>query len=252
MGISNFASKIRSVIALGVIEPGILSLVLRLKRQQKTFLSYGKLLSLVKAYHMMHKRVNAPIQIAEFGVGRGGSAMLLGWLINKYGGALTLFDLFGRIPPPTDNDGQAAQQRYADILDAADGQDYYGNLEDLQRRIAAELEEVVDLQLITFVSGRYEDTLPGRAAGECFHLTHIDCDWYASTRTVLDFLRTRLVPEAILQFDDYGYWSGSKQAVDETNWLQGYDHTMVDDALVIDFSPAEKAENFKAKKAPRS
>lgn len=252
MGISNFASKLRAIFFLGATEPGLLPLALRLKREQKTFLSYAKLLSLVRAFKLVQRRTNEPMQIAEFGVGRGGSAMLLGWLVNRYGGELTLFDLFGRIPPPTASDGQAAKQRYADILSVSDGKDYYGNLDDLQARITTEISEILDLKHITFVPGRYEDSLPTRPSGECYHIAHVDCDWYASTKAVLAYLQTRVYPVAVLQFDDYGYWSGSKQAVDETEWLRGRLSTKVDDALVIDLFQPEYSETARVKTAQKS
>ena len=53
--------------------------------------------------------------------------------------------------------------------------------------------------------GWFAETLPRFAAGEGAPLrfAHVDCDLYASTRTVLDALGDRLVPGTVLVFDDY-------------------------------------------------
>lgn len=54
--------------------------------------------------------------------------------------------------------------------------------------------------------GWFADTLPrflGEHAGDAVAFVHVDCDIYASTATVLEHLRDRLGPGAILVFDEY-------------------------------------------------
>ena len=178
--------------------------------------------------------------------------LLLSWLANKYGGKITLFDLFGRIPPPTLADGQEAMQRYEKIIRNEDGEAYYGNLQDLRSIIARELKELIKLEQINFVPGKYEDTLPERISNECFHLVHVDCDWYESTRAVLEYLNGRLQPGAILQFDDYGFWSGSKKAVDAAEWLRGYFWENIDEALLLDLGRRADGSPITARTGPQS
>jgi len=43
----------------------------------------------------------------------------------------------------------------------------------------------------------------------------LDTDWYESTRHELEYLYPLLSPGGVLLIDDYGYWSGCKEAVDE-------------------------------------
>ena len=43
----------------------------------------------------------------------------------------------------------------------------------------------------------------------------LDTDWYESTKIELEILFPLLVKGGILIIDDYGYWNGSKKAVDQ-------------------------------------
>ncbi|WP_234487499.1 TylF/MycF/NovP-related O-methyltransferase, partial [Streptomyces sp. MBT54] len=67
---------------------------------------------------------------------------------------------------------------------------------------------------VHYVQGRVEDTVPGQAP-EQISILRLDTDWYASTQHELEHLYDRLVPGGVLLIDDYGYWQGSRQAVDE-------------------------------------
>ena len=46
-------------------------------------------------------------------------------------------------------------------------------------------------------------------------LLRLDTDWYESTRHELEHLYDRVVPGGVLVIDDYAYWQGARQAVDE-------------------------------------
>ena len=69
---------------------------------------------------------------------------------------------------------------------------------------------------VHFVKGRVEDTIP-EGAPERIAILRLDTDWYESTRHELEHLYPRLVSGGVLLLDDYGYWEGARQAVDE--WL---------------------------------
>jgi predicted O-methyltransferase YrrM len=173
------------------------------------------------------------LQIAEFGVGRGGSAVVLAWLVNHYGGTLTLYDIFGCIPSPGEKDGDQAQKRYQFILNS-ESKEYYGNVSNLSDTIKQELNNVCDLDQVEFVPGKYEDTLPIQQQARAFDFVHIDCDWYESSKTVLAYLRNNLNSKAMIQVDDYSNWQGSQLATDETEWLHDCRKWLVDGALVVD------------------
>jgi O-methyltransferase len=204
----------------------------QVKREKKTYLSHQHLFSLAQNYFTVRARCGPSLSLAEFGVGRGGSATILAWLVHRYGGTLTLYDVFGRIPEPSEKDGDRAHARYR-IITEQEADTYYGNVPTLLDDIRRDLSNVCDLTKVRFVQGRYEETLPHEHAGP-YHMAHIDCDWYESVRAVLAFLEPRLCPGAMLQIDDYSNWQGSRASVDEATWLAPYRRWVVGGPLVID------------------
>ena len=226
-------SRSLSLLRLGLIHPSLMVVVWKLKRTHRTYLSYATLYSLAHNFVQVKRRQKQPNHVAEFGVGRGGSAIMLAWLVARYGGKLTLFDVFARIPAPTAIDGERAQQRYDGIL-TNESQDYYGNIPNLLEIVQRELAEVCDPAQIEIIQGRYEETLPWSTDKNMFSQVHIDCDWYESTMVVYRYLRERLLPGAIIQVDDYSDWDGSRRAYQEADWINKYPATLVDGALVID------------------
>ena len=67
---------------------------------------------------------------------------------------------------------------------------------------------------IEFVEGDFRSTVQQLATPSVAAL-HLDADWYESTRAVLDGLGPRVSRGGWIQFDDYGYWKGCREAVDE-------------------------------------
>jgi hypothetical protein len=225
-----------SLLKIGLYNLPLFRLIWELKKRKKTYLTYSKLWAFVTCIRQAKARYpDRPLQIAEFGVGRGGSAVVLAWLTRHFGGRLTLYDVFGRIPAPGDKDGERAQARYQFILNN-ESDEYYGNISNLMEVVKQELSNVCDPDQVEFVQGRYKDTLPLQQQIHAFDFVHIDCDWYESSKTVLAFLENNLNRGAILQVDDYSNWKGSQLAIDETIWLQGCRKWLVDGALIIDTS----------------
>jgi hypothetical protein len=74
--------------------------------------------------------------------------------------------------------------------------------------------------LLQFIAGRVEDTIP-ETMPDAIALLRLDTDWYESTRHELEHLFQRLSPGGVLIVDDYHYWRGSRQAVDEYFELRG-------------------------------
>ena len=111
--------RIQNLIALvriGLIHPQLLKLAWKIRRSKRTYLSFSTLHSLADNFLQLQRKAAQPVRVAEFGVGRGGSAMLLAWLVNQYGGSLTLYDVFGRIPAPSEQDGGSAKSRDQAII----------------------------------------------------------------------------------------------------------------------------------------
>jgi hypothetical protein len=62
---------------IGLISPELLLIVRKVVRSHKTYLDYPRLYNLVKQFQRLNNRSTSHLQVAEFGVGRGGSALIL-------------------------------------------------------------------------------------------------------------------------------------------------------------------------------
>ncbi|WP_189111231.1 TylF/MycF/NovP-related O-methyltransferase [Streptomyces camponoticapitis] len=162
-------------------------------------------------------RHNIPGDIVECGVWRGGSMQACAKTLLALGETdrgLHLFDTFEGMPPPTAEDLRRDGKSAEELL-AAQGKDRpiwaIASLEDVQ----AGFERVpYPGERVHYVQGLVEDTVPQQAP-EQISILRLDTDWYASTKHELEFLYPRLVSGGVLLIDDYGYWQGSRQAVDE-------------------------------------
>jgi len=75
---------------------------------------------------------------------------------------------------------------------------------------------------VHFLSGWFDQTLPTADTGP-LALLRVDCDLYASTRTVLDSLYDRVSAGGWVVIDDYGILPPCRQAVDEFRAERGID-----------------------------
>jgi hypothetical protein len=148
----------------------------------------------------------------ECGVAGGGSTALLALVIKRYSAVprkVYACDSYEGMPEPSEEDVLNGMK--AD--DTAWGTGTCAAPEESVRAIAAQLG-VEDL--VIPIKGFFEDTLPERkkeiGAIACLH---IDCDWYASAKTILRELYDQILSGANIQVDDYGYWEGMKKALDE-------------------------------------
>lgn len=162
-------------------------------------------------------RHNIPGDIVECGVWRGGSMQACARTLLSVGEderELYLFDTYEGMTPPTAEDLRRDGRPAQELLDAQ-GKDRpiwaVASLEDVQ----AGFENVpYPKERVHYVRGRVEDTVPAQAP-EQIAILRLDTDWYASTKHELEHLYSRLVSGGVLLIDDYGYWQGSRQAVDE-------------------------------------
>ena len=67
---------------------------------------------------------------------------------------------------------------------------------------------------VHFHPGRVEETIPSQAP-DPIALLRLDTDWYESTKHELDHLYDRVPSGGVVIFDDYGFWQGARQAIDE-------------------------------------
>ena len=160
-----------------------------------------------------------PGDIVECGVWRGGSMMAAAHTLIQHGDTtrqLYLFDTFEGMPPPTDLDvshtGQSAQELLEKSTKTQDDVIWaYAPFEQVQKNLGS---TGYPQEKTVFVQGKVEDTLPEKAPTQ-IALLRLDTDWYNSTYHGLSTLYPRLVNGGVLIIDDYGWWQGARQAVDE-------------------------------------
>ncbi len=156
--------------------------------------------------------------IIETGTALGGSAITLAAAKSR-DRRMRVYDVFGMIPPPSDEDGPDVHRRYAKIVAGESkgilGETYYGYREDLRAEVTESFSRhgfEVDDHHIQLIQGLFEDTL---VVDEPVALAHLDGDWYASTMTCLTRIAPWLSVGGRIVIDDYKMWSGCRIAVDE-------------------------------------
>ena len=156
--------------------------------------------------------------VLEAGTALGGSAIVMA-AAKAPERPMKVYDVFGMIPAPGEQDGEDVHERYGTIA-AGDargvgGETYYGYRDDLYGEVTASFARLgvpVEERNVELVKGLFEDTivLDGPVA-----FAHLDGDWYESTLTCLERIAPRLVPGGRIVLDDYYKWSGCRRAVDE-------------------------------------
>lgn len=149
--------------------------------------------------------------VVEFGVWRGGSAMAAALRLKnlEIERQLFLFDTFEGMTSPGKEDIRARD--YAAAEDVFDSVRCVASIEDVTRNLT--LTEF-PLNQIFFNRGPVEETVPDGLPPE-IALARLDTDWYQSTLHELRHTWDRIPSGGVLIIDDYHYWKGSRQAVDE-------------------------------------
>jgi O-methyltransferase len=142
--------------------------------------------------------------VVECGVYRGGSAVVLAerLLRGTEDRVIWLFDVFSGMPEPGPQDPPEAWGETGTLVSS----------EEFVRNTFAQAKAPLDH--VNIVVGRYEETLPGFKSPPVAFL-HLDCDWYESVTLCLDTFYDAVMPGGAVVFDDYGWWSGCRKAVDE-------------------------------------
>jgi O-methyltransferase len=179
-----------------------------------------RLAALVEAVrHCVHRGL--PGGFAECGVWRGGSVLAMMLTLQELGAedrTITLYDTFEGMTEPTAADTSPYHPPAGELWERSGGQPW-AELFDGRRNSEEAVREAVlstgyPPELVSFVRGPVERTLPERAPGE-LALLRLDTDWYESTLHELRHLYPLLVPGGVLIVDDYGHWEGCRRAVDE-------------------------------------
>jgi hypothetical protein len=189
-----------------------------------TMTSPERIYGLVQAVRwLVDERV--PGAFVECGVWRGGSMMAAAKALREAGAddrELYLFDTFEGMTAPTAADrdfrGRRADVTFRRSRRGENSSDWCrATLDEVQSNLA---RTGYPPHRLHYVKGSVEQTVPD-AAPDRIALLRLDTDWYESTRHELVHLWPRLVPGGVCIIDDYGYWKGSRQAVDEYLAEQG-------------------------------
>jgi len=192
--------------------------------QPYTLTSPERIFALIQAVrYIVQARI--PGAMVECGVWRGGSMMAVAHTLKRLGQDqvnLYLFDTYAGMPKPAEVDvdctGQPALLQFAATQQGEDSSAWcYAPLAEVRQNMAS---TGYDLNRVKFIKGKVEETIPDAAPAQ-ISLLRLDTDWYASTKHELTHLFPRLSAGGVLIVDDYGYWRGSRKAVDEYLAAQG-------------------------------
>jgi asparagine synthase (glutamine-hydrolysing) len=203
----------------------ISSVARRVKERRLTYLSSEKIRNLERCLREIEAR-GVPGLVIEAGVALGGSAILLASQMGR-GRSFRGYDVFGRIPPPSERDDEKSRARFA-VIEAGQakglGDDpYYGYVDNLYEQVVKRFESfglAVDGQRISLHRGLFAETMvfePGARVA----LAHIDCDWHDPVSLCLERLYPVWSPGGYWVIDDYNDYGGCRRAVDE--FLAGHD-----------------------------
>lgn len=164
-------------------------------------------------------RNEIPGEIVECGVWKGGSIMAVAKTLlmrERSDRELYLFDTFDGMSSPGERDvsyrGDSAEAEFQQRSNGIDSSNWCdAPLEEVRQAV---FSTGYDESKFHFVKGKVEDTLPD-GAPDSIALLRLDTDWYESTKHELVHLFPRISRGGVLIIDDYGYWKGARQAVDE-------------------------------------
>ena len=187
----------------------------------ETYLSPAKLKRLEQAIRDVD-RAAVPGDVMEFGVARGGSAIVLAHHAKRSARRFVGFDVFSQIPAPNPAyDDEKSMKRFASIASGVSkgirGGKYYGYEENLYELVMSLFDRYglpATGNEICLEKGLFEDTVPkyhdARVA-----MAHVDCDWYEPVAYCLEYLCDRLAPGGVIVLDDYNDYGGCRSAVDQ-------------------------------------
>ena len=219
--IRNLLNKIRSYRAekklLSTLRTEDQALIKAIKKENLTYLTVRKLESIANSCRSIETS-KLPGIFLEAGCALGGSSILMA---SRKGRERPLFvyDVFGMIPPPTDEDTRDVHERYRTIVEGKSkgigGERYYGyedNLFDIVRANLNNFGVDCDKQSVSLIKGLVQDTMH---IDQPVALAHVDVDWYEPVITCLERIFPNLISGGCIILDDYHDWGGCRKATDE-------------------------------------
>jgi asparagine synthase (glutamine-hydrolysing) len=210
----------RSVQALRTrvsLQPEDRELIERIRAAKLTYLHDQKLAEICNTCRALEES-GTPGMFLEAGCALGGSSILIG-TIKEETRPFQVYDVFGMIPPPTDEDTADVHERYRKIVGGESvgikGDTYYGYLNNLYDLVKSNLRRFgLDPQRrnISLIKGLVQDTLQ---ISEPVAFAHVDVDWYEPVMTCLERIGPQLSVGGSIILDDYHDWGGCRKATDQ-------------------------------------
>ena len=174
-----------------------------------------KMYELYKAVeYIVHSNIKG--DFVECGVWKGGSVMLMALTLRELGVTnrnIYLYDTFEGMSEPTHEDHLLSDSA-VNANAMLKKRPVYKCISSLAEVKSNMKSTAYPFEMLHFVKGKVEDTIPGTLPSE-IALLRLDTDWYASTMHELHYLYPKVSKQGVVILDDYGYWAGQKKAVDE-------------------------------------
>jgi hypothetical protein len=160
----------------------------------------------------LHRALNAPGDICEFGVAQGATSRLLGYEILTSDRKLWLFDSFEGLPAPSEKD-----DLIDDIFGLGSMDRYKGTMRCSETEVMDKLAKIhFPPSRLKLMKGWVEDVLRGPDFPTAVAFAYVDFDFFEPIKAALEFLDRCTAVGGIVVVDDYGYFSSGVQlAVDE-------------------------------------
>jgi len=188
-------------------------LILRIQAKNLTYLSSEKLRSIVTTCRLIEES-KLPGIFIEAGCARGGSSILIA-SVKVASRPFFIYDVFGMIPPPTDDDTPEVHDRYSVIKSGKSsgigGDKYYGYEDNLYETVLSNLKSFgvsCDEQKVSLVKGMVQDTMK---IDQPVAFAHFDVDWYEPVMTCLERIFPNLSIGGSIIIDDYQDWGGARR-----------------------------------------
>ena len=184
-----------------------------------TMTSNERLFGLIEAVKYVIKH-DIKGDFVECGVWKGGSMMTIAETLLQLGitdRQLYLYDTFEGMTAPTENDVDSLNRTAAiqlnqeiNVKEKSEVWAYSG-LNEVKKNMS-----LINYpnNNIHFIKGDILKTIPDTIS-ESIALLRLDTDWYESTKHEMIHLYPLLQHNGVLIIDDYGFWRGSRKAVDE-------------------------------------
>ncbi len=191
---------------------------LYLKCKPYTMTSIERMYALYKGVEYVVKN-NIPGDFVECGVWKGGSSMLIALTLLKFrvnDREIWMYDTYEGMSEPGEVDkdptGGKAHDIWTKLKEGAKSGWCVSSLEEVKNNLFV---TNYPTELLHFIPGMVESTIPEQMPEKDIALLRLDTDWYESTKHEMHFMFPLLVHSGVLIIDDYGHWEGAKKAIDE-------------------------------------